>query len=670
MEMSRPRKPQRIIALAALLIAWSVEARGQASFFDPRFQEIRRASVAWDRSTGPSRGVVDVVCLVPDYPTFLEVISTWDEGHYFPILIDDVELNLKFLRVFRPARVVRYHKKGPALAPGEIWEKSVSALGKAWVREGLPVEKPPSGDRPPVGLGPTPPGIVVSSPGSPALAGAVALAAGRYQPLMRWETEKHFGDGLARDEARSLALTLESKIAEVIPRYEQLGDDCDFVTLAGDYPYRYDENGQVNAFDDLVLRSSQTQKRWGFAGRLMGSPAQSVYRAMCSLFLSPSSALLFNSYSEKDAPWNGYTMGTAAKRLSASLKVVHRNGELAGLGGWHQAFDPINPFGLVIFNSHGGPTDFHLADGQAAPADIPESGPTAVLMIHSFSAWAPVDPETVAGRWLANGAFVLFGSMNEPYLQAFRPPTLVSAFLGENLPVVTAVRKSGAELYGQPWRLVFFGDPLYRLRPVGSPLPRLAAWPLIAGWPEYGEYQTPEAGAPESQRLTWALRAAIFQVQTRTKPRRQVDIAATLLGIGRDRLDAALRPIRDELLVDTLLHEGRTSELIDQLIRVPPGERTPSLKRHLETAIARSIQNATNSRDFRQGLALWNDLIRVPESKDYVRVMTERVGRLADSPARLSDWRDRLRTALKTAGPDAAGVIEGELKRVDQIRGK
>ena len=43
-------------------------------------------------------------------------------------------------------------------------------------------------------------------------------------------------------------------------------------------------------------------------------------------------------------------------------------------------------------------------------------------MIHSFSAADPPDPSTIAGRWLANGAFLYFGSMNEPFLDAVPDP--------------------------------------------------------------------------------------------------------------------------------------------------------------------------------------------------------------------------------------------------------
>src|SRR4051812_25685957 len=54
----------------------------------PGVDEIRRISLSWRRRPGPERRIVDVVCLVPDLPTFLEAISAWDERHAFPILIE------------------------------------------------------------------------------------------------------------------------------------------------------------------------------------------------------------------------------------------------------------------------------------------------------------------------------------------------------------------------------------------------------------------------------------------------------------------------------------------------------------------------------------------------------------------------------------------------------
>src|SRR5271165_767129 len=77
------------------------------SILDPRLGSLLRAADQWRQSRGPERTVIDQVFLVPDLASFLDVIATWDERSFFPVLIDDPSLSLPFLRAFRPARVVR-----------------------------------------------------------------------------------------------------------------------------------------------------------------------------------------------------------------------------------------------------------------------------------------------------------------------------------------------------------------------------------------------------------------------------------------------------------------------------------------------------------------------------------------------------------------------------------
>jgi hypothetical protein len=660
-----------MLAAAWLAGAGARPCPAQTTLFDGRFDDLRRASVEWDRRAGPERQVVDMVCLVPDVPSFFEAIAAWDEHHFFPVLIDDVETSLKFLRVFRPARVVRYPGRPGQVAPGDMWEAAITAAGRAWAPDSAPAREVPRGDVVPKSLGPTPPGVVLSTPDSPSLAGAVALAAGRFQPLLGWNPGKTFADDLKAEEAIPLARTLEAVLAEHVHRYDRLGDDCDFVTLAGDYPYRYTGGAPSNpfgdgpnAFDDLVLRASKGARRWAFAGRLMGGPAESVYRAMCSLFLRPGSAMLFNTYAETGPPWTEYEMTAAASRLNRLLPSAHREGAAATLAGWHQAFDPVSRYGLVMVNSRGGATEFHPGGHTA---DIPESCPVAVTMLHSYSAAEPKDPDTLAGRWLANGAFIYFGAMHEPGLQAFRPPSLIAACLAANLPLSAAVKRLESELFGWNWRLVYFGDPLYRLKPVGVAASRLASWEPVADWPAYVEYLQPEADTRDDVRLNWALKTAIVQTRAGVGTRQRGDLPGVLLGVARDRLDARLVPVYDALLVDTLLSAGRSSELLERLSRIPPAARSVGVRRHLETAQMAALQRAVSAKDFRQAEALWTDVIRAPGSRDFVKVFTERVGNLADGPTQLADWRTRLRAAARAAAPPAsAPVIEAELKKTEE----
>ena len=378
-------------------------------------------------------------------------------------------------------------------------------------------------------------------------------------------------------------------------------------------------------------------------------PTASVYRAMCSLFLQPRSALLLNTYSEAETPWSELHDETAAARLGSLLPVTHRSGERASLTGWHQAFDPVNRFGLVMINTHGNPTDFNLTGERGrTPATCPRANRRLVLMIHSFSAADPSDPRTIAGRWLANGAFVYFGSMHEPFLQAFRPPSLIAALLAENLPLGVVMRQSPPEIFGQPWRLLYLGDPLYRVQPVDRSAARLPRWGPVADWPAYGEFLQPDPRAADNVRLNWALKTAIFQFQREDRPRRRVDLPTTLLAIDRDRLGDRLRPIYDALLIDTLLQADRADTLHARLARIPVGERTPFVRRQLETCQLAILQRLAAIRDIARAGDFWGEVIRSGAPRDHLELVTARVGALADTPSR--------RAAGATgSGPPAAG---------------
>ena len=328
----------------------------EADFLE-RFQ---RAILTWRQSSGPHRFVIDQVCLVPDVPSFFEAISTWDERHFFPILIDEPAWTLPFLLAFRPERVVRYAAREDGRAaelsrlrsprsPADrlaLWQAAIDAVARAWSEP-----SPKDGKFPPGGAaartGAIPPGLVLSAPDSPMLAGAVGLAAGRFQAMVRlepamWSLNEpddmgrvyRFGDVLTLAQAWRFAQRIEGRVASVAPHYDQLGDDCDFLTIAGDWPYRYDNDAErgpargILALDDLVGRDLQgkpdaqglnaSRRRWAYAGRLLGDPAASVARAMGALFLQPSAALLWDTYNA-ELPWSAYSVVPAADPLGRSL---------------------------------------------------------------------------------------------------------------------------------------------------------------------------------------------------------------------------------------------------------------------------------------------------------------------------------------------------------------
>ncbi len=474
---------------------------------DLRLSTLRSAAESWRRSAAPRRLVVDQVCLVPDLPTFLEAIASWDERHYFPILIDESAWTLPFLRAFHPARVVRYtgrkHVPGStsdiksagvgASARGETaWQKAIEAVRRACSTPPAPdaATKGAAGSTVPVAQTP---GLVLADPDSETIGAAVALAAGHFQPLVRLgafhlppgvhgaaESTRRFDDALTLIEAWGFARGVEARVASAIARYDQLGDDCDFLTLAGDWPYRYQvEQGEqpvrgIYALDDLIGRTlaggpslsgiENSRRRWAYAGRIIGDPAASVARAMGGLFLHPRSALLWNTYNG-GTPWSTYTMKSASVQLSRVLPgpIEQAEGPKADLQHWHATVAPVSRFGLFMINTTGGPDNFTIGGGPGRPGDVPGGVFRAVTMIHSFSAANPADPQTIAGRWLANGAYVYFGSVQEPFLPAFRPPGLVAELIAAEVPLVAALRQSELEPFGFPWRLVYLGDPLYRV---------------------------------------------------------------------------------------------------------------------------------------------------------------------------------------------------------------
>ena len=234
------------------------------------------------------------------------------------------------------------------------------------------------------------------------LAGAVALAAGRFQPLVRLEPELvvagrtgrpgeavRYADVLTLAEAWRFARRVEARVARVAPRYDQLGDDCDFLTLAGDWPYRYDDESRrgpptassarrpdrPHARGGRTPGARRSRRRWAFTGRLLGDPAASVARAMGALFLQPEPRRCCGTPTSAGRPGPSIRDGPGGRSprpgLGRPSGVYHAAGHGANLANWHRVMDPVNRFGLIWINSSGGPSEFSIAGGPGRPADLP-----------------------------------------------------------------------------------------------------------------------------------------------------------------------------------------------------------------------------------------------------------------------------------------------------------
>lgn len=657
---------------------------------DPRLAQLRAAAARWEARQGPARAVVDQVCLVPDLAGFFDAISRWDRTRYYPILIEDAESTLRFLRAFRPSRVIRPSRPSPSIKPAAIWAAACAATRQSWREPGQPppAEALPSstdarGVRPPVALDPTTPGVVLSHPGAPMLAAAVALSAGRCQALVRFEVAGDDHEPLDLAGFRQFDEDLARTVAAVVPDGRGLGDDCDFLTLAGRYPDRYsDARGEVEAVDDAVARTP-AGARWAYAGRILGDPATSVYRAMCALFLKPDSITWFNGYDEATSPWANYSTRGAALRFSGAFSTVSRQtgNRSAAVADWHEAFGPENHSGLVWVNSHGSPTVFHLQDNEtASTADVPRTVPCAVVMIHSFSAADPTDPATIAGRWLANGAFVYFGSLNEPFLQAFRTPQLAGDLLAQHLPMAAALRATAAEPFGGPWRLTYLGDPLYRIdraAPVADPgQPEARSRRVVPlDVPDQCEVVRPDAldrlpaGAPSEAVVRAGFDAAILLASSSREAEGVPALSATLVRLSdldRDALGPEAKRTYDLVLADLMFTARRRAELRFRIEAIPPGDRSPDLVRWLEALRTDHFAWVLAGSDFDRIAAAWLQVVRSDASVDFRRQATARAGVKADDPERRATWARVLREALG-AGPARPGerFVAEELGRIE-----
>ncbi len=410
---------------------------------------------------------VDRVILVPDEATFLAAIRQWSLRGRWPILIEDQQYTQMFIQRFQPAEMIRLPQVKQPLPTGqELRQQMASAATVAW--------SPAKGEslaQTWQRLGWQPPGVVITSERDPARLAAVALAADRGQPLAF--LDRDFGspnEKLNPTEWQSLQTSVQRLVADAGYPYANVGDPVDTVTVVRQLAVKYQPNEKAKealAVTDGLARHSNGQ-RWAIAGWIYGSPARAIYQAMCSIFLTHKTALFYNSYPNEEDVWSQYGMDKAAHRLGEvgfDVELIQR--PEAGVKNWRRFTQGLDR-DLILVNTKGGPSSFNLGDGQAFVRDVPLlRSPAAVHFIHSWSATAPGDRNTVGGRWLEQGAYAYVGSVHEPYLQAFIPPGLLVERLRLSVPFLIAAR----QIEAPPWKITTIGDPLMTVLKPGSRLP-------------------------------------------------------------------------------------------------------------------------------------------------------------------------------------------------------
>ena len=408
--------------------------------------------------------VLDAVVLVPDEASFYEALAAWSLGGHFPILIetdDSREDVARFIRAFQPGHVYRFAVKSKLPREKKSRREHIQrAVRAAWdcsddneLQQLWKSEKSPC-----------PTGLVVMSGHDPASIAGAALAAGRGEIIAWTDT----GGGSVNTNASPDKITrLGHDIRCVLESsgygWREMGDDIDAITICLNIPGKVPApSGKgVLALTDVVGRDENSQ-RFAYVGWIFAdTPGEAAYRAMCALFLQPGNAFLFDGYGG-GKPWSDYSVAPAAKHLSkAGLRTRMIGSPNGNISAWRQWAAEGTDAELIHVNTSGNPTYFQLAGKtQGWARDIPPlNRPALVSMIHSWSATSPDDFNTLAGRWLAHGAYAYLGSVQEPYLAAFLPPELFTRRLLSGYPWGAAARIDNA----RPWKIQVIGDPLFIL---------------------------------------------------------------------------------------------------------------------------------------------------------------------------------------------------------------
>lgn len=542
-----------------------------------RVEEIRRACE-----------VIPVVVVVDDSASYIEAISRWTPARRFPVLFNDGSFETRediarFVRGFRPTSVVQW----AALKSGDRASTPSAALltravARAW--GWAEVRDPSKQDHPPqpqefladLWRRQHPPGVVVTSATDPAWSAALAIAAFRGEPLVFPSLDKSpgsLGAIYSAAEADALASGIDQGCEALAAAsglgWHALGDDLDAITVCLNCPVKAWVNAtDVVALTDRLGRSGPTENlgpRWAWAGQVFGSESQASYRAMCSLFLSPTSAWLFDGYANTKG-FADYDCTPAAEALrGVGMAVQLDDAPNQGEKDWRaKAAKPLVA-DLAFVTTMGNADFFDLNPGTCRPGDVPIlMGPTAVHFTHSWSAQWPGSRDTIAGRWFEHGAYAYVGSVQEPYLQAFVPTKALVMRLASGGPWGIFARMDGGP-FSKPWKVAVFGDPLAVL---GDPLKRSGDSIPLAGTTDLGE----------------AARSAL-------REGRFPEAIADFLMIGRDdavhRLAMAMRAERSaalspEVIAAAILpafRRGQSQDLADLYALLPEDQaKNPALR--------------------------------------------------------------------------------------------
>ncbi len=397
------------------------------------------------------------IVIVPDKQTFLYYLSTWTVSDRFPIFVGMDEYVKKFARVYNDGDnhyVIAERKKMPAISETLIYRVLLSSF-----TAGDLFDAPDEVTRADLrgyfkSASIEPEGIVLTSINSPELLGGVALASYHKQALDFYKPPKAPLLGTySQEDKESIRISFMDMIDKWGYEYRGLGKGIDFITIALSMPFKYDHGFSL---DDAINREKPDSIiPYAYTGRLMDlGKGLAVYQAMCSVFLDTNSAIFFDRWPEN---W-GRSLKLGCYELRKKIPAV--NVLPSDFKKWRSVIGDLNTYDFVFINAAGYP---HEWSGGTLD-DIPDTLPVAVNFSHSSSANDPTNPNTIAGRWLINGAFAYYGSVSEPYSDSFNVSYNIVRGLLDGMPFAhaTADKSKLPVNRAKPWKLIFVGDPLFR----------------------------------------------------------------------------------------------------------------------------------------------------------------------------------------------------------------
>lgn len=510
--------------------------------------------------------ISDELVIVPDAATALAIITAAAPNQFTPVLIDNGTLMCReniarFVRAFTPASI-RFVPSGKPLPPATDLAARLANLSKA---AGEPNAAVPTG------------AVIIDVRDESSIAGA-ALARARRQVLVSFSAPAQY-DQLTPAAALAISNEITTALTDKKLDWNKLGDTIDAITLVATLPakVKFDKPtdipagngpfvckpGESLALTDLIGRSVRaetfTADRWAWTGQIStASPADALYRVMCSVCLRVDSLFGFDGY-DNTKPWNTFSIAEAADRLRPALKPGPSGAQTkskpdGSAANWVTTTGRGLSAGLLLVNTSGNPEFFDLLPGRAFAADMPVlTQPAIAHFVHSWSAQNPENWWTITGRFFAHGGYAYAGSVHEPFLQAFVPQPVFAARLKVNWPFAAAARVEGLT----PWRIAVLGDAL--MLPL-SPKPN-----RIIAVPPSGD----AAGKTLEQRAKAAAESkAIPEIVSLFVLRGQDDRAAAvaMLAIKGDaaaRGDAAKTPLDSVTLGQAAMAAFRSGKLVE-----------------------------------------------------------------------------------------------------------